>query len=88
MRYLCPKDVQKRCWYRARSVYWKKWAAKHEQEELKEGGWIDPALVLLRKKANGFGLRGIVMWPERSSWKEVGRKRDYLILAGRISVNV
>ena len=28
------------------------------------------------------------MWPERSSWKEVGRKRNYSILAGRISVNV
>ena len=38
---------------RARSVYWKKRAAKHEQEELKEGAWIDPALVLLRKKAKG-----------------------------------
>ena len=25
---------------RARSVNWKKWAAKHEQEELKEGAWI------------------------------------------------
>ena len=36
---------------RARPVCWKKWAAKHEQEELKEGAWIDPALVLLRKKA-------------------------------------
>ena len=35
---------------RARSVYWKKWAAKHPYEELKEGVWLEPALVLLRKK--------------------------------------
>ena len=34
-------------------MYWKKWASKHEQEELKEGAWIDPALVLLRKTAKG-----------------------------------
>ena len=61
---------------------------KHEHEELKEGPGIDPVLVLLRKKTKGFGLRGIVMWPERSSWKGVGRKRGYSILAGRISVNV
>ena len=39
---------------RARSVYRKKWAAKHEQEELQEGAWIDPAPVLLRRKAKGI----------------------------------
>ena len=31
-------------------MYWKKWAAKHEHEELEEGVWIEPALALLRKK--------------------------------------
>ena len=35
---------------RAGSVYWKKWAAKHEYEELKEGAWLEPGLALLRKK--------------------------------------
>ena len=34
----------------ARTVYWKKWAAKHDYEELKEGIWVEPALALLRKK--------------------------------------
>ena len=29
---------------------WKKWAAKHEYEELKEGVWLEPGLALLRKK--------------------------------------
>ena len=38
---------------RARTVYRKKWAAKHEQEELQEGAWIDPAPVLLRRNAKG-----------------------------------
>ena len=70
MRYVCPRDVKKMLVQGARSVYWKKWAAKHEQEELTEGARIE-ALVRKRKV---FGLRNIVMWPERSSWKEVGRK--------------
>ena len=34
----------------ARKVYWKKCAAKHDFEELKEGIWLEPALALLRKK--------------------------------------
>ena len=34
---------------RARSVYWKKWAARHEQEELKEGAWIEPAPALAKE---------------------------------------
>ena len=29
---------------RARTAYWKKWAAKHEYEELKEGTWLEPTL--------------------------------------------
>ena len=35
---------------RVRSVCWKKWAAKHEYEELKEGAWLEPGVALLRKK--------------------------------------
>ena len=54
MRYVRPRDGKKMLVQRARSVFWKKWAATHEQEELKEGAWIDPALVLLRKKAKGL----------------------------------
>ena len=47
-------------------MYWKKWAAMHEQEELKEGTWLDPAQVLLlRKKAKG-------VWTERH--RNVARK--------------
>ena len=75
MRYVCPRDVKKMLVQGARSVYWKKWAAKHEQEELNEGARIEPDSALLReRKRKVFGLRNIVMWPERSSWKEVGRK--------------
>ena len=50
VRYVCPKDVKKMLLQRARSVHWKKLAARHEDEELKEGAWLDPGLVLLRKK--------------------------------------
>ena len=35
----------------ARSVHWKKWAAKHDYEEM-EGIWLEPYLALLRKKTN------------------------------------
>ena len=50
MRYVCPKDVKKMLVQRAPSVFWKKWAAKHEYEELKEGAWLEPGQTLLRKK--------------------------------------
>ena len=50
MRYVCPKVVKKMLVQTARSVYWKKWAAKHEREELKEGVWLEPAFAFLRKK--------------------------------------
>ena len=33
-----------------KKVFRKKWAAKREYEELKEGIWLEPALALLRKK--------------------------------------
>ena len=51
MRCVCPEDVKKMLLQQARTVYWKKWAAKHECEELKEGIWLEPTLALLRKKA-------------------------------------
>ena len=50
MRFVCPKDVKQTLVQTARSVYWKKLAAKHEHEELKEGVWLEPARALLRKK--------------------------------------
>ena len=53
VRYVCPKDVKKMLVQQARSVHWKKWAAKHACEELKEGIWLEPALALLRKKTKG-----------------------------------
>ena len=53
MRCVCPKDVKKILVQRARPVSWKKWAAKHEQEEPKEGARIKAALALLRKTAKG-----------------------------------
>ena len=30
MRYVCPTDVMKMLLQQAQTVYWKKWAAKHE----------------------------------------------------------
>ena len=76
MRFLCPKDVKKMLVQRARSVYWKKWAAKHQYEELKEGAWLEPGLALLRKNVSeNWTEKSIAMWPGRSFWKELGRKK-------------
>ena len=50
MRYVCPKDVRKMLVQRARSVRWKKWAANHEYEELKEGAWLEPGASSLAKE--------------------------------------
>ena len=48
VRLVCPRDVRKMLIQRARSVYWKKWAAKHGYEELEKGAWLEPGLALLR----------------------------------------
>ena len=50
MRYVCQKDVKNMLVQKARSVYWKRWAAKHWYEEFQEGIRLEPALALLRKK--------------------------------------
>ena len=52
MRYTCPKNVKKISLQQAMTVCWKKWAAQHEYEDLKEGIWLEPALAVLRKKTN------------------------------------
>ena len=46
---VCPQDVKKMLLKRARTVYWKKWAATHECEELKEGAWLEPIKAMLRR---------------------------------------
>ena len=50
MRFVYPRDVKKMLVQMAQSVHWKKWAAKHEYEELEEGVWLEQALALLREK--------------------------------------
>ena len=60
LRNACPKDVKNMLLQQARKVYWKKWAAKHEYEELEEGIWLEPALALLRKKTKDD-------WTEKTS---------------------
>ena len=40
MRVVCPQDVMKMLLKQAKMVYCKKWATKHECEELREGVWF------------------------------------------------
>ena len=68
MRYVGPQDVKKMLLQQARTAYWNRWAAKHEDEESKEGIWLQPALALLRKKED---------WTEKQ--RNVARK---LLLEG------
>ena len=52
LRAVCPKDVKKMFVKRARMVCWKKWAATHEHEELKEGvvAGADPCYAAKKDK--------------------------------------
>ena len=53
MRVVCPPDVKNMVLLKqARAVNWKKWAAKHECEELKEGVWLELIQAMLRPKTN------------------------------------
>ena len=82
MRYVCPKDEKKMLLKQARSTYWKKWAAMHEYEELKEGIWLEPALALLRRKTKQE-------WTEKH--RHVARKLvldgDFSTLVGQMKAN-
>ena len=51
MRVVCPQDVKKMLLRQAIMVHWRKWAAKHECEELK-GVWLDPIQAMLRGRIN------------------------------------
>ena len=88
MRHVCPSDVKKMLVQRARSVYWKKWAAKHEHDEVKEGAWLEPALAFLRKEAKGDWTEKHCNVARKIFLEGAGRKRDCSILAGRMQVNV
>ena len=50
MRVVWPQDGMKMLLKQARLAYWKKWASKHEHEELKEEVWSDPIQAMLRRK--------------------------------------
>ena len=47
---VCLQDVTKMFIQRGREVQCKEWAAKHECEELKEGVWIEPMLMMQKKE--------------------------------------
>ena len=51
MRVVCPQDVKKMLLKQARTTHWRKWAAKHESEELKEG--VGSLLGVTRKWSAG-----------------------------------
>ena len=49
MRFVWPRDVKKMLLRQARTTYWKKWASRHEREELKGGVWLDPVKAMFRQ---------------------------------------
>ena len=70
MRFVCPKDVRMMLVQRARSVYWNKWAAKHEYEELTEGASPPMAGPLVA----GGGAQQLV--------SSLSLRKSWLVLAG------
>ena len=58
MRTVCPKDAKKMLLKRARQGYWKRWVAKHEYDELKEGVWLEPRPCREKRRAK-LGHQGI-----------------------------
>ena len=87
MRYVFPKDVQKMLVQQAMSVCWKKWAAKHEYEELLEGVWLEPALAMLRKKTKEDWTEQHRSVARKWFWKEVGCRRNSSTQVGRMKVS-
>ena len=77
MRHVCPKDVNTMLMKQARLTHWRKWAAKHEYEELKEGIWLEPALAMLRRRTKEGS------W----FWEEAGCRKDSSTLVGQMTAN-
>ena len=88
MRYVCPKDVKKMLMQQARSVCRKKWAAKHEYEESKEGIWLETALAVLRKKTKENWTEKRRNVARKLVLEKDGRRRNSSTLVGRMKVNV
>ena len=84
--YVCPTDVKKMIVQQARSIYWKKWAVKHEYEELKEG-W-NLLLPCVDRRRTKSGLKNIEMLPENWFWKEAGCRGNSSTSGGQMKVNV
>ena len=74
MRYVRPKDVKKMLLKLAKTTYWKKWAAKHECEELEEGVWLESTLDLLRRGPRMCGRRSVARWQGNWLWKDVAER--------------
>ena len=70
VRVVCPQDVKKMLRRQTTTVYWRRWPAKHECEELKEGVSLDPIQAMLRWKIN-------------DEWTEKHRKCDAKACCGR-----
>ena len=87
-KFVCPRDVKKMLVQRARSVYRKKWAAKHEYEEVKEGVWLEPAPALSRKKVREEWTEKHRNVARKIFLEGGGRKRDFSILACRTQFSV
>ena len=87
VRYVCPKDVKNMLMKQAQSICWRKWAAKHEYEELKQGTWLEPALALLRRKTKDE-LTDKHRHVERKMALEGGLvQRDSSTLVGQVKVS-
>ena len=52
VRVVCSQDVKKMLLRQARMVHWKRWAAEHKCEKLKDAAWLESVKALLRRETN------------------------------------
>ena len=69
-------------------VYWKKWAAKHEYEELKEGIWLEPGCGIAAQENKRRLVRKASQGGQKIAFgMKVRCRRSFLTLVGRMRVN-
>ena len=72
----------------AATAFWKKRAAEHECEELKEGVWSEPIQALLRRETNESWTDKHRNVMKNGSWKEDTCGRERMTLGGQAKRSV
>ena len=83
MRVVCPSGREKDASEASQEDLWKKWAAKHECEELKEGVWLEPSQAVLRRKTHDAWTHAPTCDEEAGRGRRLGADIDGATLVGQ-----